>query len=199
MPKSRIFRRFALYLSIAQIALFPAMGMAQTPNACGQAAPSDSSKVRSTRESSGIRIAINSLNIRDRYLTIQMAVQNITKSRQYVLIYGSRKAASDTGVFGQFQELSGINSCDFRADDSDALHTCRDGKAKNIDDFTYIEPCEFTTATIQYFFNDNSFSSSARTVSFAIDLLARAARADVDSLSDAHQRGRITVRSNVMC
>jgi hypothetical protein len=170
-------------LPLLGAATAPSMSWAQTAKAASDSA-TDAGPKRPTHESSGIRVAINSMKIHGPYIEIQFAIQNITKMRQYLIVYGPRDIATDSGSSGNSTNITGIEHCPFYQQNSDGLKNCRDNVAKDINNFTYIEPGEFTTLNLQYQFTDQNYRYS-NTVSFSLLMLARAASGDVDALSAA--------------
>jgi len=159
----------------AVIGLFFAGGLSAQPQ-----------QPKAAKETSGFRFAIHSVKIVDggRAVSIQLLVQNIAKTRQYLMLYGPQKVSVDNGNIGELYEptIAGISYCrGGQSSDPTNLTLCRDGKAKNLDNYTYIEPNEMVTLALTYRFRGEPKAFSG--ISFSVLALARTASGEIDLLS----------------
>ena len=143
-------------------------------------------------QSGGLSASINSVGVdSNNRVTVQIVLQNNTKNRIYLMAFGSNKAATDNGAFGQLSngDMSGINSCNIYggSEDSFSSNIClndeHNGFAKDLNKYSYIEPGEFIAISMRYGFNHPI--ADATTISFAFRAIARNATGDIDSLSEA--------------
>jgi hypothetical protein len=174
MPRTLSLRHApALLLAFGTVIGFAHHALAAPPG------PAPSGSTTKAYQSSGLRASINRINTDNRGVSIQFVVENTTNVRQYVMLYGSFEASLDTGAVGR-NEVTGLEFCDsWTNPDSATLSRCLEGKAKEINNFSYIEPGEFTTALFHYNVNG---SAAANTISFSFKAIVRTAVGDADQL-----------------
>jgi hypothetical protein len=138
--------------------------------------------------SSGLSASINSISVvNNRQIVVQIAIQNISKGRIYLLVFGSNQAATDTGLIGtESQDTTGLNHCFLFTgqDDAFSYKDCfvtsgsNHGKALDIDQYSYIEPNDTIAVSMAYNFGQEV--TRANTLSFAFKAIVRNATGDVD-------------------
>lgn len=101
-------------------------------------------------QSSGLRASIVGTS-KNRYeISIQMLVENISKSRQYVMVPSDLTASSNLGTQFRLKEVAGIS---YSQDSTNSLFMFN-----HMDDlykFSYIEPGESIAFSMKYFFNSS--------------------------------------------
>jgi hypothetical protein len=134
-------------------------------------------------QSSGLQASINSVGVQGgREITVQMVLKNATQFRQYLLVFGSRSAALDTGKLGDLGDVSGINVCNLNGGNDQIIYDrCKETIA-NVNYYTYIEPGESAAVSMKYGFSD--IDKAAKTISFSFKAIVRTAAADPDPLAD---------------
>lgn len=160
---------------------------------------------KASRTSDGLQFAINRVNIDQQgSLTIQYAVENTTKSRQYLMLFGATSAALDSGETGNADnsKISGLSHCFFYSSgDADSLIGCKNANngsnsnrgGTNLENYTYIEPGELAQASISYMMGFGH-GQSAKTASFTFKALLVTAPVDSPEIEDpskAIQHARI--------
>jgi hypothetical protein len=161
----------------------PAWAQPAIPNA-DSAAPGTAAKPAHAAD--GLVFAINSIHADGQRLSISYAIQNTTKFRKYILLYGSTRVSTDDGEFGRVidDRVVGITHCTMyngNFDDNTVLSRCRDGDAKKLDNYTYVEPGDVVSAGIAYSLD----RQQPKSVSFKFMALVRTASANMDELADA--------------
>jgi hypothetical protein len=138
--------------------------------------------------SDGLQVAINKIAVNNQRIIVELIIKNATKNRIYVQMYGATQVATDNGVSGVVEDVVGIPYCDLSEEITDNLSHCQQQNEQNINDYTYIEPGEFTTASLPMIMSGDL--SSATAISFAFDAFVRSAPPNYDDLdpSDAAQQ-----------
>jgi len=194
-----LFREFVIIILIVFSLIAPLSSLAETTDLGASqtvTGPTTHPFHQSAFESPEIAVSIYTIHRSAHTLVIQLVIHNASKKRQYLLLYGSGKAALDTGAFGYLRDTAGIGICSIYASnaykDSNVLQDCREKEAKNIDNYSYIEPGKYSSVSMVYrdFQGD---VTGANTVSFSFMAIARSAQSGIDFLPVADATKELSI------
>ena len=136
---------------------------------------------RPSNRAADIIVSVNKITSDQNGVAIQLAVQNDSKSRKYLMIFGSKDAILDSNSTGTLANVTGISRCPDASSDSDILRSCLQNNARDTNNYTYIEPGDFTTVIMYYHIS----TEGATSISFYFKSIVRTGPSEVDSPQDA--------------
>ena len=142
-------------------------------------------------DGSGLQVSVGKISKsgNDR-VSVQLMLKNTAEQRGYLLVFGASRLATDTGQVGELpnnaEAVVGINSCTRDGDDARAYKNCLNGKGEDLNNYSYIEPGQFTTVSLTY--GGISKLDVANSISFAFKAIARMALNGQDPLSADSQK-----------
>lgn len=187
------------FLAALALSLSGSIACAQTSTTATISAPAPQLP-HPQHETDGLVFAIANVRLAPNgRFVVEYAVQNVSKVRKYLILFGSNVASVDSGVVGNVDPsaIEGIAHCAMRQGlpDAEALQHCKkgdgensNGGGKNIDNYTYIEPSDVAAASISYYVyasNDQAQLQQAKTANFSLRALVRDAKPSANSLSDS--------------
>jgi len=163
-------RRTAAISAIAYLLL----GAAVASSACAQ--PTTAGPF----QSSGLQASIGNVVARGRFVTVQIALQNVTNRRLYVLSTGSQNASLSSGDFLDLQEIVGVSYCFATNGDDANLEGCMNpGHSEDPSHYTVIEPSAAVAVSFRYRLPAYSQPAiSGDTISFGLKGLLRIGGSD---------------------
>jgi len=128
-------------------------------------------------QSSGLLVAVSTISVNGRIVTIQFSIKNVSPQRKYFYaIAGSDgSAALSSGDIMSVYQASGIKTCGNNFDLCIGKYNAME--LKDYNNLTYVEPGDLTTATINYI---TSYASvdKRNTISLSLILAVRTGSAN---------------------
>ncbi len=138
------------------------------PTGCAQDAP----KAVRSAVSAGLNLSISKISAGPQGIVIQVSMRNDTKARAYIvnLLGEDERALLGAGRTLQNPEITGLNRC------TQNTNSCSDRWAADLNNFSYIEPGEFTIFGLSY--RPDGPLVSPDTISFSLAFLVRFEESD---------------------
>ena len=142
-------------------------------------------------DASGLQVSVGKISKSGNdKVSVQLMLKNTAKQRVYLLVFGASRLATDTGQVGELpnnaEAVVGINSCSRDGDDARAYKNCLTEKGEDLNNYSYIEPGQFTTVSMTY--RGINKLDVANSISFAFKAIARMSLSGEDPLSADSQK-----------
>jgi hypothetical protein len=123
-----------------------------------------------TFQSSGLKASIVRTSMGRQGLSVQMLVENVSNSRQYVLVPSDVYASSDRGSQFQLKSVAGIGHTN---QNTNCLFSICASEASDLNRYSYIEPGQSVAFSMNYHRPSGRSSDFGNLISFMFKALVR--------------------------